>query len=174
MKVKEFLDYLRNCLFQKDSSQIIKLNEKGRWRQRHDCKKPTVTCLKQRCMNSTEMTNIQWNYKSVKVFPVLKSLSITPWRRMEERIYSLILLTSSLVGGEWSVSRSVRFTPGERAPCTHWIGGWEGPNAGLDDVEKRKFLTLPGLEFGPLVARSQSPYQLRYPDSPYKSVTHHK
>jgi hypothetical protein len=39
---------------------------------------------------------------------------------------------------------------GERAPGTHWIGGWVGPRAGLDDVEKRKFLTLPRLEIRPL------------------------
>jgi hypothetical protein len=40
-----------------------------------------------------------------------------------------------------------------------------GLRAGLDDVEKRKFLTLPGLELRPLVrpARSQSLYRLRYP-----------
>jgi hypothetical protein len=40
-----------------------------------------------------------------------------------------------------------------------------GPRAGLDDVEKRKFLTLPGLELRPLArpARSQSLYRLRYP-----------
>jgi hypothetical protein len=31
-----------------------------------------------------------------------------------------------------------RFTPRERAPCTHWIGGWEGPRAGLDAVVKRE------------------------------------
>jgi hypothetical protein len=30
--------------------------------------------------------------------------------------------------------------PRERAPGTHWIGGWEGPRAGLDAVEKRKIL----------------------------------
>jgi hypothetical protein len=41
------------------------------------------------------------------------------------------------------------------------------PRAGLDDVEKRKFLTLPGLELPPLgrPARSQSLYRLYYPDS---------
>jgi hypothetical protein len=57
----------------------------------------------------------------------------------------------------------------ERAPGTHWIGGWVGPRAGLDDVEKRKFLTLPGLELRPLCrpARSQSPYRMRYPGSHY-------
>jgi hypothetical protein len=38
------------------------------------------------------------------------------------------------------------------------------PRAGLDDVEKRKFLTLPGLELRPLgrPARSQSLYRLCY------------
>jgi hypothetical protein len=39
-----------------------------------------------------------------------------------------------------------RFTPVERAPGTHWIKGWVNPRAGLDDVENKKFLTLPGLE----------------------------
>jgi hypothetical protein len=55
----------------------------------------------------------------------------------------------------------------ERAPGTHWIGGWVVPRAGLDELEKRKFLTLPGLELRPLglPARSQSLYRLRYPGS---------
>jgi hypothetical protein len=41
-----------------------------------------------------------------------------------------------------------------------------GPRVGLDDVEKRKFLTLLGLELGPLgrPVRSQSQYRLRYPE----------
>jgi hypothetical protein len=57
-----------------------------------------------------------------------------------------IFLTLSLVGGECSTSRPGRFNPGERAPGTHWIGGSVALRAGLDDLEKRKFLTLPGLE----------------------------
>jgi hypothetical protein len=61
-----------------------------------------------------------------------------------------IFLTSALVRGEWSTSRPGRFTPGEKAPGTHWIGGWVGLRAGLDDLEKRTFLTLPGLELRPL------------------------
>jgi hypothetical protein len=36
----------------------------------------------------------------------------------------------------------------ERAPCTHWIGGWVGPRAGLDAVEKRRVLPLRGIEPG--------------------------
>jgi hypothetical protein len=76
-----------------------------------------------------------------------------------------IFLTSALVGGEWPSSRPGRCTPGEKDPGSDWIGGWVGPRAGLDDVEKRKFLTLPGLELRPLgrPARSQSLYRLRYP-----------
>jgi hypothetical protein len=65
-------------------------------------------------------------------------------------VYIHIFLSSALAGGEWSASRPGRFTPGERAPGTHWIGGWFDPRAGLDDSEKRKFLTLPGLELQPL------------------------
>jgi hypothetical protein len=50
---------------------------------------------------------------------------------------------------------------------THWIRGWVGLRAGQDDVEERKFLTLPGPEFPPLghLARSQSLYRLCYPVS---------
>jgi hypothetical protein len=57
-----------------------------------------------------------------------------------------VFLNSALAGGEWSPSGPGHFTPVERAPYTHWIGGLVFPRAGLDDVEKRKFLTLAGLE----------------------------
>jgi hypothetical protein len=71
------------------------------------------------------------------------------------------------VGSEWSASSPGRFTPRERAPGTHWIRGWVGPRTGLDDGEKRKFLTPPELELRPLCrsARSQSLYRLSYPGS---------
>jgi hypothetical protein len=77
------------------------------------------------------------------------------------------LMTSALAGGDWSISRPGRFTPVERASGTHWIGGWVGPRASLEDVKNRKFLTLPGLEHRPLgrPTRSQSLYRLRYPGS---------
>jgi hypothetical protein len=78
-----------------------------------------------------------------------------------------IFLTLALAGGEFSASRPSRFTPKEPAPGTHWIGGWVDPSAGLDDMEKWKFFTLPGLELRPLgrSARSQTLYRLRYPGS---------
>jgi hypothetical protein len=37
----------------------------------------------------------------------------------------------------------------ERDPGTYFIGGWVDPRAGLDDMEKWKFLSLPGLELTP-------------------------
>jgi hypothetical protein len=39
---------------------------------------------------------------------------------------------SPLDGGEWSVSRPVRFTPGESYPSIHCIGGWVGLTEVLD------------------------------------------
>jgi hypothetical protein len=48
-------------------------------------------------------------------------------------------LTSALDGGEWSASHPGLFTPRERAPGAHWIGGWVGPRAVLDAVVKKKF-----------------------------------
>jgi hypothetical protein len=46
--------------------------------------------------------------------------------------------------------RVVSFTPlplypRKKNPVACWIGGWVGARTGLDDVEKKKFLTLPGL-----------------------------
>jgi hypothetical protein len=29
-------------------------------------------------------------------------------------------------------------TPGDKAPGTHWIGGWVGPRSGVHVMEKRK------------------------------------
>jgi hypothetical protein len=54
--------------------------------------------------------------------------------------------------------------PGKAPRGTHWLGGRVDPKDGLDDVKKRKFLSLPGLEIRPLgrPARSQSLYRLRY------------
>jgi hypothetical protein len=43
-----------------------------------------------------------------------------------------VILTSTLVGGEWSDSHPCRITPGERATGTHWVG----PRSGLDDMQK--------------------------------------
>jgi hypothetical protein len=78
-----------------------------------------------------------------------------------------VFLSSALVGIQWSDSRPGRFTPEERIPGTHWMGGWVGSRAGMNDVEKRKLLTLPGFELRPLgrPTRRQSLYRLSYPGS---------
>jgi hypothetical protein len=84
---------------------------------------------------------------------------------VDVRVYTHVLLTSALVGGEWSASRPGHFTPGEKVRGTHWIGGWVSPRTNLDDMEERKFLPVPGLELRSLCrpARSQSLYRLCYP-----------
>jgi hypothetical protein len=77
----------------------------------------------------------------------------TYWRN--GGIASCILLTSVLEGGEWSASRPGRFAPKERAPGTHWIGGWVGSRAVLDAVVKRKISIRAGNRI--LEPRSFSP-----------------
>jgi hypothetical protein len=86
---------------------------------------------------------------------------------MKAYVYIYALLNSALFGDDWSASRPGRFTPRELALGAHYIGGWVGSRAGLDDVDKRKLLTPPGLEFRPLgrPARSQLLYRLSYPGS---------
>jgi hypothetical protein len=76
-----------------------------------------------------------------------------------------ILLTSAPVAGKRSASRPGRISLGETALSTHSIGGWVDLRAGLDNVEKRKFLTVPGLELRLLgrPASNQSLYRLRHP-----------
>jgi hypothetical protein len=50
----------------------------------------------------------------------------------EWRYSAMHSLTLALDGGEWSASHPGCFTPKERAPGTHWIGGWVGPSAVLE------------------------------------------
>jgi hypothetical protein len=73
-------------------------------------------------------------------------------------VYIHISFTSALNGDEWPASRTGRFTLVERAPGTQLIGGWVDPRAGLDDLEKRKFLTLPSVV---------QPVASRYTTSPW-------
>jgi hypothetical protein len=53
-------------------------------------------------------------------------------------------------------------SPRERAPGTHFVEGWVDPRVGLDDMEKWKFFTLPGLELPPLL--DVQPIAIRYTD----------
>jgi hypothetical protein len=88
-----------------------------------------------------------------------------PWTRMWEWMYRSTFFD---LGTSWRLV--ISFTPrplyprGE-SPVTHRGGGWVGPRTGLDDMEKRKFLPLPGLELRLLgrPTRSQSLYRLSHP-----------
>jgi hypothetical protein len=53
-------------------------------------------------------------------------------------------LTSTLVGGECSAVNHRLFNVGHHAPGTHSKGAWMGPRTGLDTVEERRTLLLPG------------------------------
>jgi hypothetical protein len=75
----------------------------------------------------------------------------------EWRYSSTHSLTSALDGGEWSVSLPGRFTPRERVPNTHWIGGWVCSRAILDAVVKGKILS-PRRESNP---RTPKHYKIR-------------
>jgi hypothetical protein len=55
-------------------------------------------------------------------------------------VYIYIFFTSAVAGGEWLASRPCRFISGERAPGTHWIGGWVGPGRRREE----KILDPPG------------------------------
>jgi hypothetical protein len=80
----------------------------------------------------------------------------------EWRYSSTHSLTSALDGGEWSASHPGRFTPRERAPGTHWIGGWVSPRAVLDAVVKGK-IPSPRRESNPRTLTVQ-PVAQRYTD----------
>jgi hypothetical protein len=98
----------------------------------------------------------QINFNSWHVETKAGSCALTQHDAMKE--YGVVevqfdaFLTSALDGGEWSASHPGRFTPRERAPGTHWIGGWMGPRAGLDAVVNRK-IPSPCRNWNPRLSR---------------------
>jgi hypothetical protein len=82
----------------------------------------------------------------VKLFPCLTNLVLHHADVWGSDVYSHVFLTTEIVGGEWSASRLGRFTPGERVRGTHFIGNWVSPRTGLEAAERRKMLSLRGLE----------------------------
>jgi hypothetical protein len=60
----------------------------------------------------------------------------THHERMEGEQKCDSFLTSAVDVRERSNSNLDRFTPEERPPGTHWIGGWVGSMAGLDILDK--------------------------------------
>jgi hypothetical protein len=81
-----------------------------------------------------------------KVVPVLNYFSTMPWGHVGKWRYSSPLLTSELDGDECSDSRPGRFNLGGKAPDIYCMGGWVGPRDALDDIEKGKIMSLPGIE----------------------------
>jgi hypothetical protein len=78
-------------------------------------------------------------------------------------------LISALDGGEWSASCPGLFTPRERAPGTHWIGGWVGPKAVLEAVVKRS-IPSPRRKANPRTPIVQAVAQ-RYTDWPITTLS---
>jgi hypothetical protein len=90
----------------------------------------------------------------------------------EWRYSSIHSLTSALDGNEWSASRPCRFIPREKAPGTHWIGGWLSPRVGLNAVVKRK-IPSPRWESNPRTPIVQ-PVAQRYTDRSGRGPSHVK
>jgi hypothetical protein len=63
------------------------------------------------------------------------------WRRSSTHFYPLHWVKKNGSLHAWTLYPP---PPRERAPGTHWIGGWVGPIAGLDAGEKRKIPAIDG------------------------------
>jgi hypothetical protein len=62
-------------------------------------------------------------------------------RNIPEDTILHVFLTSALVGGESSASRSGRFIPEVEPPHIQWAGGWVGPRAGQDAVDRSEYVS---------------------------------
>jgi hypothetical protein len=89
---------------------------------------------------------------------------------------STYYLTSALDGGDWSASRPGRFTPRERAPGTHWIGGWVSPRAIMSFIIMQfspRSIFLPfRSKYPPQHSVLRNPYSMFLPQSerPYSTT----
>jgi hypothetical protein len=102
--------------------------------------------------------------ESIQKDIVKLSLCLTIWALLREGVRDRGCIDPSFLdaGTSWSAPRLGRLTLG-----THCVGGWMNLRTRLDDVEKKIFLFLLGLEIWPLgrPALRQSLYHLRYPSS---------
>jgi hypothetical protein len=60
---------------------------------------------------------------------------------------------------------------GERAPSTRCRGGWAGLRAGVDDMEKRKFLTYRDSNFDPWVIQPVASHYTDYVSAALRSTS---
>jgi hypothetical protein len=119
--------------------------------------------------------NLQCNHSMVRVaqnpwsYFTVSSETPPTWRTRFLYLYPPETGWPSDTSGHWVMKTyegvfmlQLFYLPRERAPGMHRIKGWVGPRAGSEDIEKWKFLTLPGLELWPLdrSARSQLLYRM--------------
>jgi hypothetical protein len=109
-------------------------------------------------------------YETGKAKDLSVPLRMWHWGRLSPGISVSRVNYNSTNSSAFINLRVVSFTPlplysRGKSPGTHLIGAWVGPRVVLDDVKKRKFLSLPELELRPLScrARSQLLYRLSYP-----------
>jgi hypothetical protein len=91
-------------------------------------------------VKTSNLVTFFFNFNVVK--KKVKLSRYMPWWHMGgEEVWLLLFLN---LGTRWgwvvSVTPRPRFTPGERTPGSHWIGGWVGPRARLDAGARRKIL----------------------------------
>jgi hypothetical protein len=67
---------------------------------------------------------------------------------MGEHMHSLVTVDLVTRWSEWSASFPGRLTPGKGEPVVHWRGGWVGPIARLNAVERRQICKIWGCHSG--------------------------
>jgi hypothetical protein len=76
----------------------------------------------------TYLRNVGWLSAGYTAFySVILSGQSYPYAQVPLHGYIYAFLTSAVVGGEWSSSRSDYVITTEDTPSTHWIGSWVGP-----------------------------------------------
>jgi hypothetical protein len=94
-----------------------------------------------------------WGKVKVKLF-----LCLTNWALRHEGVWGSGYIDPHFLdhGTCWRWVANITpqpLNPWEKSSGTRWIGGWLGPRAVLDDLEKRKFLTLQDSNSDPSVVQ---------------------
>jgi hypothetical protein len=102
-----------------------------------------------------------------KALDVIKHYTMKAYGGLVMQIHNF--LTWVLVGGELSVSRPCRFTPGERDSGINWTEDWVGPRTSMGDEEKRKSCLYRDSNSDPSVVQSVA--SLYTESQPHKILT---